>query len=158
MKELRERTALECPSEEAEAGLVAFFAARQEADGVTRLRLRVPMDGSLISIEREVRVEARETRDEQNLNNQIALSWQPEGSVIFPRFEGTLVAWGEDDPEISYIELRGHYTPPLGPAGQIFDEAIGFAIAQATAQAFLSDVKRDIEARARFRKKASNGG
>ena len=72
---------------------------------------------------------------------------------MFPRFEGTLVVWGEDDASSSFIELRGEYTPPLGAAGQVFDEAIGYRIAQTTAQQFLGDIKREIEARARFTKK-----
>ena len=92
---------------------------------ITRMRLRVPMDGT-VALEREVRIEAREARDDENLNNLMRIAWQPEGTVMFPRFEGTLVAWGEDDPAQSFIELRGHYTPPLGAAGQVFDELIGF--------------------------------
>jgi len=148
MKELREQTAVACPAEDAEAGLLAFFAARQDADGVTRMRLRVPMDGT-VALEREVRIEARETRDDENLNELVRIAWEPQGSVMFPRFEGTLTVWGDDDPNKSFVELRGHYTPPLGAAGQVFDDAIGFKIAQSTASEFLRDVKRDIELRAR---------
>ncbi len=158
MTELREQAPVQCTAAEAEAGLSAFFAARQGADGVTRMRLRVPMDGGSISLEREVRVEARIGRTEDNLNNVVRIAWQPEGSVIFPNFEGVLVAWGEDDPQQSFLELRGHYAPPLGAAGQLFDELIGYKIAQATAREFLRDIKRDIESRARFKKQASNGG
>ncbi|HUA09232.1 MAG TPA: hypothetical protein VMA98_08165 [Candidatus Acidoferrales bacterium] len=151
MKELRETTALACPVEEAEAGLLAFFAARQDTDGITRMRLRVPMDGTM-ALEREVRVEARETRDDENLNELIRIAWEPQGAVIFPRFEGTLTVWGEDDPGGSFVELRGHYTPPLGAAGQVFDDAIGFRIAKTTANEFLRDVKREIERRARAKR------
>jgi len=158
MRELREQTPVECTVDDAEAGLRAFFAARQDADGVTRMRLRVPMDGSSLSFEREVRVEAREGRDDDSLNNLMRIAWEPESSVVFPRFEGTMLAWGEDDPGKSFIELRGHYTPPLGAAGQVFDEAIGYEIARATAREFLRDIKRDVEARVRFKKKVSNGG
>ncbi len=149
MKELRERIAVGCPVEDVEAGLIGFFEAREDANGTTRMRLRVPMD-DMVALEREVRFEAHQTRDEQNLNNLIRIAWQPEGSVMFPRFEGTLVVWGEEDPAQSFIELAGHYTPPLGAAGQIFDEIIGFKIAQTTAQQFLTEIKREIEARATF--------
>jgi len=157
MKELRERVAIGGPVEEAEAGLVSFFSAREDASGVARMRLRVPMDG-VVSLDREVRIEACETRDEDNLNNVMRIAWQPEGTVIFPRFEGTITAWGEDDPNVSFIELVGHYTPPLGAAGQVFDEAIGHRIARATAQQFLGDIRREIEARMRFKKPVSNDG
>jgi len=157
MKQLRERIAVGCPVEDVEAGLIGFFEAREDAEGVTRMRLRVPMDGKL-ALEREVRFEAHQTRDEQNLNNLIEIAWQPEGTVMFPRFEGTLVVWGEDDPASSFVELSGHYTPPLGAAGQVFDEIIGFKIAQTTAKQFLAEIKREIEARGHFTKKVSNGG
>ncbi len=152
MKELRERIPVACPVEEVEAGLIGFFEARQDANGITQMRLRVPMGGA-ISLEREVRIEARETRDDQNLNNLMRIAWEPVGSVMFPRFEGSLVVWGEDNPNSSFVELTGEYTPPLGAAGQVFDEAIGYRIAQTTAQQFLGDIKREIEARARFTKK-----
>jgi hypothetical protein len=158
MKELREQTLVKSPVAETEAGLSAFFAARQDTDGVTHMRLRVPMDGGLMSLEREVRVEARAGKDDDNLNDVVRIAWEPEGPVIFPRFEGALIAWGEDDPAQSFIELRGHYTPPLGAAGQIFDELIGYEIAQATAREFLRDIKRDIESHARSKTKVSSGG
>jgi len=122
------------------------------------MRLRVPMDGSLLAFEREVRIEARQSRDDDNLNSVVRVAWEPEGTVIFPRFEGTLIAWGEDDPMRSAIELWGHYTPPLGAAGQVFDDVIGYEIAKATAREFLRDIKRDIESRSSFTKKVSNGG
>lgn len=155
MKELRERAPVGCPVDQTEAGLRAFFAARQDADGLTRMHLRVPMDGTL-SLDREVRVEARAGRDEDNLNNVVRIAWEPEETVIFPRFEGVLLAWGEDDPQHSFIELRGHYTPPLGAAGQVFDDVIGYKIAQTTAREFLRDIKRDIESRAASKARPSS--
>ena len=155
MKELREEIGVDCSVEWAESGLRAFFEARQEADGATRMRLRVMLDGSSLALEREVRVTARSDRDDDNLNDLLRVSWQPEGPAVFPKFEGTLIAWGDEDPARSSIELRGHYTPPLGAAGQVFDEAIGYRIAQATAHELLRDIKREIEARAAFSRQAS---
>jgi hypothetical protein len=150
MKELRERIVVGCPYEKAEAKLLAFFSALENGDGVTRMRLRVILDGTSLALEREVRVVARAMRDEANLNKVVEIAWEPEGTVMFPRFEGTLSVWSEDDPARSFIELRGQYTPPLGAAGQVFDDAIGFKIAQSTAQQFLNDVKASVEAGARF--------
>lgn len=156
MAELRERVMALCTPASAEAGVAAFFAARADASGTTRMRLRVPMVGTSLALDREVRVEARKGRDEQNLNDLINISWRAEGTVVFPSFEGTLVTYGTDDGSASYVELRGTYQPPLGAAGQIFDEAIGYQIAQSTAREFLRDVKRDIEARAAFERRAEN--
>jgi hypothetical protein len=147
MRELQEQIAVACSSEMTEARLGAFFQAMQNGDGVARMRLRVALDGMSLALEREVRMEARTTRDEANLNNVVAITWEPEGTVMFPRFEGTITVWSEDDPKRSVIELRGHYTPPLGAAGQVFDDAIGYRIALSTAQQFLRDIKTSVEDR-----------
>jgi hypothetical protein len=110
------------------------------------LRLRVPIDAPLgVSIDREVRVEARRARDDENLNDLIRISWSPEGMTVLPSFSGTRVVWGEAGEKLSYIELDGTYTPPFGEAGQVFDETIGRRVAEKTAREFLKDLKRVIE-------------
>jgi hypothetical protein len=147
MTHLRERTAVECPLAEADARLDAYFEALRSADGVARVRLRVPVDGPAlgVSLDREVRIEAARARDERNLNDLIRIAWRPEGKAVFPHFEGTLVTWASDTNKATYIELEGEYAPPFGAAGQVFDEAIGHRLAQLTAREFLSDIKRAIE-------------
>ena len=152
MTELRERLTLLCRPEQADAGIAAFFAAREDAEGVTRVRLRVPMIGTPVALEREVRVEARKTRDAENLNDIVQIAWQAEEAVVFPRFEGSLVTYGTDEGGGTFLELRGYYQPPLGAAGQVFDEAIGYQIARATACEFLADIKRDVEARVAYKR------
>jgi hypothetical protein len=146
MAHLHDQTSVECPVAETQSRLEAYFASLRAADGVVRLRLRVPMSCSPtspgLSLDREVRVEARRARDESNLNDVIRIAWTPEGSVVFPKFEGTLVVLGGEDPNLSYIELDGTYVPPLGTAGEVFDAAIGHQIAQSTARQFLKDLKR----------------
>ncbi len=83
---------------------------------------------------------------EQTLDGVIQIIWTPEGSTVFPRFEGTLMISGEGlDPSVSHIELDGSYIPPFGAAGQLFDAAIGRRLAHATACEFLKDVKAAIE-------------
>ncbi len=146
MTHLREQISVASPASQAEAGLESYLASLRGADGVARLRLRVPVDGpSRFSLDREVRVEARRARDDENLNDLIRISWSPEGKTIFPAFSGTLTVWDEPDEKLSYIEIDGRYTPPLGATGQVFDEAIGRRIAESTAREFLKDVKRAIE-------------
>ncbi len=149
MAHLHAQTAVECPLAETEARLDAYFAALQGADGIARMRLRVPVGGFHaalgLSLDREVRVEAARGRDEQNLNDLTRITWTPEGRAVFPQFEGTLVVWAGDDGASSRIEIDGAYLPPCGVAGQVFDEAIGHRIAASTAREFLADVKRAIE-------------
>ena len=149
MTRLRETVAVAHPAESAQEGLERFFGALQGPDGVSRLRLRVPVDGAAkefgLNLEREVVIEARRARDHQNLNDLIRIDWSPEGATVFPRFAGTLVVCGNEAPGRSSIELDGTYEPPLGAAGQIFDAAIGHTIAQATARELLNDLKTAIE-------------
>jgi hypothetical protein len=147
MPRLRDATSVTCSVEETEARLERFLGSLRDKDGVSRLRLRVPTDGPTqgLSIDRQVHVEARRARDADNLNDVIAITWMPEGTAVFPTFEGTLVTWGEQNANLSYIELDGSYTPPFGAAGQLFDAAIGQRIAQTTAREFLRDLKDAIE-------------
>lgn len=149
MTHLREQIFLASSAGEAESRLENYLASLRGSTGVARLRLRVPVEdlsGPLgISIDREVRVEARRARDDENLNDLIRISWGPEGKTILPSFSGTLIVWGETGKNMSYIELDGAYTPPLGAAGQAFDETIGHRIAESTAREFLKDLKRAIE-------------
>ncbi len=152
MKRLRDQTSVHGSVADTEARLEAYFSSQRGVDGVSRLRLRVPLDGPLsqgLYLDREVRVEAWRDRDDQNLNDLIRITWAPEGRAVFPKFAGTLVVWGEDDASVSYIELDGAYSPPLGTAGEIFDEAIGHRIAESTAREFLKDIKRGIEVRSK---------
>ena len=143
MPRLRHRTSVDLPIEEAKAGLDRFFLALRQKDGVSRIRLRVPADGPALglSIDRAVRIEAHPIAD----GTALRITWMPEGTTIFPTFQGTLAIWRDDDPSVTQIELDGTYEPPFGAAGQIFDAAIGQRIAQATAREFLKDVKGAIE-------------
>jgi hypothetical protein len=143
MARLRDRTSVDLPIERTKAGLDRFFGSLRERDGVSRIRLRVPTDGPTfgLSIDRAVRIEARPSPNP----NSIRVTWTPEGTTVFPTFEGELVVWSDEDPGVTYLELDGAYSPPFGAAGQIFDAAIGQRIAQSTAREFLNDLKEGIE-------------
>ena len=142
MAHLRAQRSVRGSIAETEAALESYFASLRDRDGVARLRLRVPMSGHALAIDREVRVEARRGRDSQNLNDLTLVSWHPEGSIVFPAFTGTLIVSGDDDPGCSLIELEGDYTPPMGATGELFDAAIGHRIAESTARELLGDLKR----------------
>jgi hypothetical protein len=143
---LRDRVAVECPIADVQPRLQAYFARRRDADGITRLSLRVPLDpvGAGLALEREVSVVAQRGRDDQNLNDLIRIRWEPVEPGPFPAFNGTLVTWAEHDPSLSYVELDGTYDVPLGVAGEVFDEVIGHALAQRTAHALLLELARAI--------------
>ena len=147
MRRLRDHISVERSADDTQHRVASYLASLQGKDGIARMRLRVPVvaDGVQLSLDREVCVEAYSARDDDNLNEVIRISWRPQGSTVFPVFEGTLAVWSENDPKISYIELDGGYNPPFGAAGQTFDTAIGHCIAQRTARQFLSDLKAAVE-------------
>ncbi|MBV8148694.1 MAG: hypothetical protein JO092_06365 [Candidatus Eremiobacteraeota bacterium] len=124
-----------------------YFAQRENSAGIAHLQLRVPLHGfgvKGLALEHDVRVIARRGRDDENLNDLIRISWEPEGHGPYPGFSGTLVTWAEHDPKQSFIEIDGTYTPPLGIAGEAFDKAVGHSIATRTAHLLLEDIARDI--------------
>ncbi|HTX59104.1 MAG TPA: hypothetical protein VMH02_05450 [Verrucomicrobiae bacterium] len=132
---------------QADARIERYLAARRDSHGVTRVELRVPLEGVApvrgLALEHCVRVDACRGRDDQNLNDVIRMAWAPEGGGPFPRFEGTLVTFARsDEPDTSEIELDGWYEPPLGDAGELFEETVGHAIAERTARALLEEVAR----------------
>ncbi len=153
MTRLHDEMSVDCTIAETQARLDAFFASLRTRDGTARIRLRVPITSSPssygIAIGREVRVEARHKRDEERDMDVVEIAWKPEGTSVFPHFEGTLAVKHDHAPERCTIELDGCYTPPFGAAGQVFDAAIGQQIAHATAREFLRDLKSAIEAPAR---------
>ena len=110
----------------------------------------MPLDGvagfSGLALEHAVRVRAWRDRDDQNLNDLIRITWEPEGGGAYPAFRGTLATWGETDPPQTFIEIDGTYEPPMGVAGEAFDAAVGRAIAQRTVRAFLDDLGRAMAA------------
>jgi hypothetical protein len=142
MTRLRDSTTVDLSPEQARAGIERFFVSLEGSDGISRMRLRVPTDGAphgyAISLDREVRIEAE-------IKDPVKIRWVPEGSTIFPIFEGELHLSPNGESRRTVIELDGAYTPPFGPAGQIFDAAIGHRIAKRTAYEFLKDLKAAVE-------------
>ncbi len=145
MERVRASVALACPQHEAEALLPRVFERYRGADGIIRFPLHVALEdfGVPLGLEigREVEVRVTRRRDEQNLNEIYAITWQPAGGGPFPAFDGTLILWSEEHPAACYLELDGTYEPPLGHVvGAAFDATIGHLIAERTATQFLHDI------------------
>ena len=58
-------------------------------------------------------------------------AWEAEGGGAFPAFTGSLSA-ADEGAGFCRLDLDGAYSPPLGPAGALFDAVLGKRIAQAT--------------------------
>ena len=88
-------------------------------------------------------VSYRGHKGEKRLHDEMNLEWEPIGGGPFPSFKGSLKMHplGVE----TEMELRGEYTPPLGPVGELFDAMIGKKLADATAAALLGDIKSSLE-------------
>ncbi len=128
-----------------EDSILRYFESRRGSDGTIKIGLRIALRDfgvpANLAVEHDVAVDVAKRRDAENINDEIAVSWTPIDDGAFPKFAGRLIVWSEERADESFIELEGTYEPPLGTAGEFFDAAIGYLIAQRTAQAFLTDLK-----------------
>lgn len=144
VERLRASVALEMPAPEAERLLPAFIDDVRNGAAAARLPVGIPLEqfglpGGL-ELVRNVDVSIARRRDEENLNDEFGVTWFADDSSLFPRFDGRLIVCAESGSK-SFIELDGKYVPPFGDAGDVFDAAVGHAIAQTTARTFLDQVR-----------------
>ena len=70
-----------------------------------------------------------------------AISWQPAEPGPFPSLNGTIfIAASETSEDQSSVTLDGHYHPPFGVAGEMFDALVGKHIADASAADLLDRI------------------
>jgi hypothetical protein len=75
------------------------------------------------------------------------IAWQPVEPGPFPAFAGTIfISPSDDEPSETIVTLDGHYHPPLGVAGDVFDALVGKHIAQASASDLLERISLYIDA------------
>ncbi|MBV8244670.1 MAG: hypothetical protein JOZ38_01985 [Candidatus Eremiobacteraeota bacterium] len=146
MASLYQRLFLRCPYGVAQTYLqeaLASAAATQERDTI---RLRVPLHVDHVALEKDVVVTYSVGHDPMHFDRPWRIHWTPLGGGPFPDFDGLLAVCADEGPDRSVLELRGHYTPPLGIVGQAFDALIGSRIASVTAREFLRQIGRRMEA------------
>ena len=74
-----------------------------------------------------------------------AVAWQPAAGGPFPAFSGTIYVTADESRNESIVTLDGHYHPPLGVAGDVFDVIIGRHIAQASVTDLLQRITQYID-------------
>lgn len=136
-----------------QADLVDAYAERflQEigrSSGPLQFDLKVPLadlgvPGGIVLEKRVVAKLARlaNTTDERR---SLQIEWHSEHGQ-FPRFEGVLTAFPEQDGNCSILTLRGSYVPPGAVAGNLFDAAVGFWIARSSARELLRRIRDAVE-------------
>ncbi len=130
--------------------ILKYFESRRGGDGTIKIPLRVSLHDfglpDTLAIERDVEVRVEKRRDAENINEEIAVNWLPVDGGPFPTLSGRLIVWSEQRPDESFVQLDGTYEPPLGAAGEFFDAAVGYLIAERTAHAFLTDLSAAVVA------------
>ncbi|MBC5828642.1 MAG: hypothetical protein GIW98_00430 [Candidatus Eremiobacteraeota bacterium] len=78
--------------------------------------------------------------DAMHFDEPWKIHWTPEGGGPYPDFDGELTVRADENYRTSILELTGHYQPPMGVAGAIFDAVAGSHIAKVTAQELLKSI------------------
>lgn len=152
MSDLLQRLYVGCPVGCATDRLNGFFRDRA-GDGAwgggrpIRVAVRAPIPlpslGTNVILQHDVIATLRHLPQAWG-NECFDVRWEPTGGG-FPRFAGMLSLENNDDFDSVSLVLKGSYDPPLGPAGQAFDAALGHRIAIATARDLLARIRDRIE-------------
>ena len=93
-----------------------------------------------IDLSKDIDVNVSQAIDPMHFDEPWNVTWTPHGGGLFPTFSGTLTVRADEDWNVSAIELKGTYEPPLGAAGKAFDMLLGSRLATATAKALLAQI------------------
>lgn len=97
-----------------------------------RSRLR-PGDGA---IAKTIRLDVGNPH-QQDGQARIPLTWEATGTPgLFPRMDADLVL-AAVGPELTHLEFRGTYRPPLGPIGRVLDRSLLHRVAEASVKRFV---------------------
>lgn len=141
-----------CPVGQVPMFLERFFAAHARDDGHVALTLRAPLNVPGIremDLAHESVVHVTPAPRPGEMIARYAVSWEAAGGGPFPRFTGTLCVPNDEDYDSCFLRLEGTYEPPLGALGQVFDTAIGHAIAERTGEDLLARIAAYVEASSR---------
>jgi hypothetical protein len=160
MTDISERLVVHCPAKEASHHLSAFIAEHQLGDGTIRIGLRLPI--SLFAnrrslIERQVVATLYPLRAAHDPHPTYSVTWSPRGGGPFPDFAGALAVEKSAHNDFFGLLVSGHYEPPFGTVGALFDAALGRRIAQASARDLLRSIADYIE-NARAHEAAARAG
>ncbi len=135
-------------SEETVARLESFFRDYAPEAEMT-FTLHAPFDVSKLNVgltlHRDVTARVTPLGD---AGRAYAIAWQPVAAGPFPAFAGTIfISSSETDTAKSLVTLDGHYHPPMGVAGDLFDAVVGQHIAQASATNLVERISAYVEGR-----------
>jgi hypothetical protein len=141
MTELHESLTVHIAFDQTPQAAEAYLASLPLVDGKRVVPIRIEI-GDLV-IERRVDLVLKSPRTYPG-NVIMDIQWGPHDGGPYPIFNGMLSV-EETGTNICRIDLDGHYQPPLGLAGAVFDAAIGHRIALGASRQLLDEIKTGFE-------------
>jgi hypothetical protein len=140
MTKIANRTLVHAPLASAKSLIEAVFSAHTPAgadDARFILRAGENKHPAVVQV-----ANARQVGD---MTPRYAIHWSAESGGPYPVFEGQLIVEADEVYECFWLAMAGGYVPPGGAVGALFDIVAGRRIADSTAQAFLEELRRQIE-------------
>jgi hypothetical protein len=142
MSQIHEYESVRCPFEDVPKLLDAFFSKHADEDGAAVVELRAPLGD--LKLEHDVLVSLAPLPAYTGYE-RIAIRWVPTGHGPYPTFEGVLCV-SDEGSGFSRLDIDGSYHPPFGPAGALFDAALGKRLAESAVRELLANLKKSVEA------------
>ena len=141
MSQIHEYESMRCPFEDVPKFLETFFSKHAEEDGAAVVEMRAPFGD--LKLEHDVLVTVSPLPAYTGYE-RVAIRWVPTGHGPYPTFEGVLCV-SDEGSGFSRLDIDGTYQPPFGPAGALFDAALGRRLAEAAVRELLASLKRFVE-------------
>jgi hypothetical protein len=128
--------------------LAAFIDEHRGGDGTVRIALRLPLKifaAWTFLVEQHGMASCYSLGSSSDQHATYSVTWSADGRDGLPEFEGALAI----EPLIGAgrfgLVLSGHYQPPLGRLGSLFDAVLGRRIAKGSAQDLLHSIVAHME-------------
>jgi hypothetical protein len=148
MTDIYERRIVHRPQRDAVRYLTAFVAEHRSGDGKVRIALHRPRSIFAVwrsSIERSVTASFYSLQSTSDPHLTYSITWAAKGAGQLPEFAGALAVERLSNADCFGLLLSGHYEPPLGMLGAVFDAVLGRRIAHGSAQSLLRSIAAGID-------------
>jgi hypothetical protein len=148
MADICERHVVRRSERDASHCLAAFVGQRRDRDGTVHIALRLPFRffaTRTSPIQRRVIATFYPIHSLGDEHSTYSVSWSAQGGGPFPEFAGALAVEKLPRDDCFGLILSGHYEPPMGKIGAMFDAILGNRIAHVSAQELLRSIAAHVE-------------
>lgn len=148
MSDISERLVVHCPDREASHRLAAFIDEHKAGDGRVMIALRLPFTvfaDRRAAIQRRIVATLHPLRSIGDPHPTYSVTWTSESNSRLPEFSGALAVVKSSLDDCVGLMVSGHYEPPFGRVGEMFDATFGRRIARAAARDLLETIAKYVE-------------